>query len=219
MEKNLTEENNYEWIARQVDIENFIDYILYNWYISCGDWLTNYSNNILMYRSVENTGGIYSDAKWRWIVHDMDAAFASYNPLTLERCMEFEPAAVDQSVCKETRFFTNLLLQKLWENAGFREQFVERYYKFTDTARIPDKLIKEFFNQREKLEPEIHNNLKRQARQYTEIGKVLREENGEDVNFYNMITEEWIMYSEGILTFLQNREEVTKNELLTYVQQ
>jgi hypothetical protein len=60
---------NYETVSNWMDIDNFIDYQLFEIFIDNYDWP---ANNMKCWRERD------SDAKWRWIYYDGDAALNKY---------------------------------------------------------------------------------------------------------------------------------------------
>lgn len=63
-ENSLTSEENMAYLRTQVDVENYLDYVMLQMYVSNSDLL-----NVKRYRSDEG------DGKWRWTVFDLDWAF------------------------------------------------------------------------------------------------------------------------------------------------
>ncbi|MCK5738647.1 CotH kinase family protein, partial [bacterium] len=111
--RNLSNPNNYEEVANQIDIENLVNYF-------CTQiWIANrsYYDNILMYRPREN------DAKWKYILWDTDASLKKYNDNTLEWIINFED---------------KVTLKKLLENRQFKSYFVNRALDLINTTFSTD---------------------------------------------------------------------------------
>ncbi len=65
----LAQEENFEYVASQVDMDNYIDYTITELFFSNYDWP---GNNIKAWRNKPS-------GKWRWILYDLDAGFFSEN--------------------------------------------------------------------------------------------------------------------------------------------
>lgn len=111
----LTIQDNFDYVADQIDIENLITYMVAQIYFDNWDWP---GNNIKFWNS--------PSTKWRWILYDTDFAFGAWN---------------DQAHQKDTLSFaleengpgwpnppwSTLLFRKLVENSQFQNQFINQF--------------------------------------------------------------------------------------------
>jgi len=107
----LTVQENYDYVASQVDIDNYIDYVICE-IITCN----TDTGNIKYWRSSE------LDGKWRWILYDLDWA---YWPSHLENdyiAKYFHPEGHGVG-----RMFNNSILRALIKNKDFKAKFFERF--------------------------------------------------------------------------------------------
>ena len=109
----LSIDTNYEKVIGEVDIENFIDYMITELFFSNYDWP---ANNIKVWRELP-------DGKWRWILYDLDGGYrrADYDMMAFATLND--PSITDwPNPPYSTFLFRHLLKSQL-----FRDQFIERY--------------------------------------------------------------------------------------------
>jgi len=108
---NLADSVNYQTIINRIDIDNFIDYQIFQIFVANVDWP---ANNMKCWRERK------PNAKWRWIFVDGDAAYrgCSINSFAnaLDTSDDFWP----------TNAASTLLLRKLLENHNFSRKFFDR---------------------------------------------------------------------------------------------
>jgi hypothetical protein len=137
---------NYETVSNWMDIENFIDYQLFEIFIANYDWP---ANNMKCWREKD------SNKKWRWIYIDGDAALGNYH------ANSFLQALNSTGEGWPTNPTATLFLRKLLENEDFKTAFLNRLqellnnqFSFTKTNSIYLKAI-------EILDHEIPKQIKR----------------------------------------------------------
>ena len=77
-ENGLEDSVHYTWIQEQMDIEQYMDYLIVEIFLANGDWP---ANNIKYWRAQSATG------KWRWILYDADMTMDSHSRGRLETNM------------------------------------------------------------------------------------------------------------------------------------
>ena len=125
---NLSDPENYEYIATQMDIVNYIDYWVAQIYFGHTD-----SGNIRFWREQSPEG------KWRWITFDQDWAFwgDNYSHNTIR--FVTNPAGTGSGQALNTDLMVNLM-----RNDQFRDKFIERLayhlnYTF-ETGRVLERI-------------------------------------------------------------------------------
>ena len=116
LERNyLDEEENYEYVAKQVDIDNFLNYMLSEIFLDNRDWP---ANNVKKWRR--------NDIKspWRWFLYDLDFGFGSGFNDNTENIFDFVTADEGPDWPNGPR--STLLLRRLLENEDFRSAFINR---------------------------------------------------------------------------------------------
>ncbi len=108
----LAIESNYEYVKTKVDLDNYIDYTIAEFFFANYDWP---SNNIDLWRKLP-------DGKWRWIFYDLDAGFGneSYN-------MYIHSTKNDPNITWPNSPYSTFLFRNLLKNKSFETQFVNRY--------------------------------------------------------------------------------------------
>ena len=106
----LAIQENYEEACRLIDVDNFVDYQIFEIFTNNEDWP---ANNMRCWQ--------YFMGKWRWIFYDGDA--------TLKHLEwgGFEYATYDGDEEYPASRISTLLFRKMLENPDFQKKFVERY--------------------------------------------------------------------------------------------
>ena len=75
----LTKDENYESLCALMDVENYIDYMSINLYISNTDWPQGNYHCFRYYAAEgEEYGKGETDGRWRFLLHDSDISFGTY---------------------------------------------------------------------------------------------------------------------------------------------
>jgi len=101
---------NYDYVASQVDIDEFMNYFIVELYGNNLDWP---HKNIRYWRA-------YDGGKWRWVLYDLDLA-------TDEEQIEDNILSKIVNVADPAAAYQTLLFRKLMENTAFRDEFVQRF--------------------------------------------------------------------------------------------
>ena len=111
----LESDENYAYVASQIDVGNFINYMLVEIYSNNRDWP---GNNLKKWRNNS------PKSPWKWFLYDLDAGFHRY----IAECSDntFEFASAKESGCRTKSHPYTLLLRRLLENESFKSSFVNR---------------------------------------------------------------------------------------------
>ncbi|HPG39885.1 MAG TPA: CotH kinase family protein [bacterium] len=113
-----------KYINTQMDVENFIHYMLAEIYFANIDWP---SNNIKFWRPSLDGG------RWRWIIYDTDFGFGLYDANSYtHNTLEFATAVDGPSYPNSP--YSTLLLRKLLENELFRAEFINQFADHLNTT-------------------------------------------------------------------------------------
>jgi hypothetical protein len=125
----LEDEKSYNWVADKIDIDNYIQYKLFEIYIFNRD-----CNNIKYW----NTNSPAS--KWRWILFDTDSGFGMYEENYDNNTLEF---ALDPDFPGDwpNPPWSTLLFRRLISNTGFRHNFINQYADRINTDFKPEIII------------------------------------------------------------------------------
>ena len=117
-------QENYDYVASQVDIENLIDYLVIQSYFGNTD-----SGNIKFWRDQNN-------GKWRWFLYDMDWALFMSTYEWNNIAQIFNPDGMGFDDWIDTTLHVSLI-----KNAQFRQEFIERYAFYMNTYFTPERLL------------------------------------------------------------------------------
>jgi len=140
---NMADPAQYEVVKAQIDIDQYIDYMIGHIYLAERDWP---GNNIKFWRATSGPR-----ARWRWINFDMDQCFTPgwINENMIQKTTTSSGPSWPNPEWS-TRLFRNLLL-----NEGFRNEFIQRYAYHMNTTFRPDRLVGFIDRFQERLAPEI----------------------------------------------------------------
>lgn len=148
IEKNdLSSEYNYEYIKTQIDIGNYITYMISELFFANIDWL---SNNVKLWRPQT------PDGKWRWFFYDLDAGFGDYTYNMFVHATMNDDQIVWPNPPASTFLFRNLL-----KNDRFVDQFINRYAEILNQDFNPDTLENKLFSIKELYKNEITHHISR----------------------------------------------------------
>lgn len=107
----LSLDENYAWVNERIDMDNYIDYMLYELYSFNIDWPTN---NVRFWQE--------GNGKWRWVFYDGDACF--------HRIFDVVANAIDTcNSIHPTQAKSTLLFRKMLGNADFVNRLSNRFYE------------------------------------------------------------------------------------------
>ncbi len=102
----LSQQEHYDYVCSQIDVENYIDYILAEIYVANSD-----NGNIKFFKTTEG--------KWTWILYDTDYGFADADSNTF--LTHLNPGGTGHA-----NAFSTVLINGLLRNPDFKEQFLRR---------------------------------------------------------------------------------------------
>lgn len=145
-------DSNYQYLARQVDYQNFLDYSVFNTIIDNQDWPGN-NNRRWKQRTF--------DGKWRWLCYDLDFSFGLGQPATGGwNNGDPTPDALGRLLDSTSSVLPNpdwatLIFRRFWENESFRNEFANRTADWLNTLFAYNH-VQERLNDFENLyQPEI----------------------------------------------------------------
>lgn len=75
----LTKDENYEALCKLVDVENYLDYMSFNMYVANYDWPQGNYRCFRYYAAEDEEYGTGEmDGRWRFLQHDADTGFGTY---------------------------------------------------------------------------------------------------------------------------------------------
>ncbi|GAB5555676.1 MAG: hypothetical protein Sapg2KO_52670 [Saprospiraceae bacterium] len=146
----LTDHQHYAQVKEWIDVESFMDFQIAQIFFDNRDA----GGNIRFWRSQE------ADAKWRWILYDMDWAMGSHNA----------DAYAFNSLDFHTRPdgprwpnppWSTFVLRKLLENEVFRQGFITRFSDHLNQDLTSTALLSSIDEKQASLAPEIDRHIER----------------------------------------------------------
>lgn len=151
-DNDLSKEENYKAVLQKMDVDNFIDYVIANCYLSNTDWPFN---NVKYWRYKGSTSDSVAVAgKWRWMLSDLDYGTgytgleAAYRLDMLQRLLKSKT---------ETGFIFNALSA----NSGFRQHFKNRFEYLMRNNLSTKNVISKIDSLQRLLEPEMPEHINR----------------------------------------------------------
>ena len=138
----LSVQSNYEYVASLMDMDSFIDMWVVRLYYVAIDWP---QNNVKVWRNKNPDDPSGFDTKWHFVLLDLDMGLTFYDSTS-----EYDSlmgAIGDGSVC-------GTMMGALLRNAGFKQQFIERYYSVVMNHLTPERLnvlFDELYEERDPL--------------------------------------------------------------------
>ncbi len=162
----LISEENYQIVADQVDIDNFIMHHIAQIYFDNKDWPGN--NN----KQWRPHGG-----KWRWMLFDTDFGFGIWDNNA------FETNTLDFALEANGPFWPNppsstLLFRRLMGNTGFRNKFVNQFADELNSRFLPEKVEQHIEESAMKIASEVLDHYNRWGgsinQHYTKVDQMIR---------------------------------------------
>jgi hypothetical protein len=146
-EKDLSNEENYAYVAGKIDVNQFINYMSYKIYGGYRQWQVNskYWRERTRY------------SPWRWIAFDLEHCFAGpggdrYDQNTLNGAMEPGEGSAE---------WPTLLFRKLMENEDFRASFLQRTALYLGTVFDEDRVTLVIDSLKGRIEGEMEHHIAR----------------------------------------------------------
>lgn len=127
----ISDDGNYDFVKSQVDIDNYIVYMIHSIYTGKTDWP---GQNEYLWRPKTE------DGKWRWAQYDMDQGLSEW-------------AGPENDFLKNVLGRGNLLLNFLLKNDEFRHLFINYYADLMNTNFLTEIEVAHFLDLVSELEP------------------------------------------------------------------
>lgn len=152
--RDFTQEEHYNWLCENVDIQNLIDYMAVLLYIDNGDGAFA-GNNWRVWRARQtDSENKYADGRWRFMLYDNDFALA-FRP---------DEGGAEKNTLEKiqnTDWGWGLLFNKLMQNDEFKAQFINTYMDLRNTAFCPESALETLEKMKSKIAPYIAEQYKR----------------------------------------------------------
>ena len=150
----LVNQANYDYIATQLDPENFRDYFIANIYEQNTDWP---GWNTVFWRkrtaAYEPAAPFGQDGRWRTAINDLDDGTGNYPEGSNHNTLEFATATgIFEYPNPE---WSTLILRRLLENNEFKLNFINRFADALNTYFHPTRVVNKINEFKSVLDPEM----------------------------------------------------------------
>ncbi|MFC1650451.1 CotH kinase family protein [Candidatus Latescibacterota bacterium] len=163
VEHSMSDSVHYEYVKTQVDVENYMDYILSRIYISDPD---GPGHNCKFWRPQTPTG------KWRWLMYDTEWGFGIVQnpfgvpgPAYLSNFLDYYRRRIQLSNAPEANF----MMFSLLENINFRNDLANRYADYLNTIFSTEQVVPQIMALKSAIEAEVPRHLERWSKEFNEF--------------------------------------------------
>ncbi|MBP5667324.1 MAG: CotH kinase family protein [Salinivirgaceae bacterium] len=147
----LAVDENYQYIKTQMDIDEYIEYMVVEIYCKNTDWP---GNNVKFWRPQT------TDGRWRWMFFDSDFGFSIWGN------EDYTTNMVSYSLASNSSDYANApwatyLLRNLVKNADFKREFINRFADRLNYEFLPENVNALIDSLDENITPEISYHNKR----------------------------------------------------------
>ena len=146
----LSSQENYNHVTAQIDIDNYIDYMITNIYIANADWP---GTNIFYWQERKN------NSKWQWLLHDTDFGFGLYGEGVNYNTLEAVTTISDKDWPNPE--WSTFLFRSLLENQAFKTKFKNRFRDKLNTTFQPKRITSFIDKLSSKIAPQMERYIKR----------------------------------------------------------
>lgn len=193
--RSFYEKADYDWIKTQLDIENYMAFVLAVTYFGNTDALGMGDHNLHI---VKEDGGL-----WQWKIFDFDCTMVD-NDNYLEGILKL---TFGDSVEEEKKNFSAWLFQRLWRCEDFRNDFIVYSREKLDTHYTKENLTSAFEAHLQMFEDEMPENLRRCEKGYTKLKQLSFAVRGIKAEYENYTMDDWKIVVNDMRRFLANRTE------------
>jgi hypothetical protein len=149
----FTSEKNYLYIQKQIDMDEFINYIALQTYINNMDWI---------YKNIKYWKKHNSQSQWHTILYDTDFGFG-YQHTFYDSSVEFNSFNFlsTHQFTNKNMDLTYKLYTKLLKNHDFQKKFSTQYNTLLQTLFLPENINKKITTIKNKIAPEMPRHLKK----------------------------------------------------------
>ena len=139
----LSIQENYNYVASRIDVDNFIDWCAIEIYVACEDLGIKY------WRPQT------PDGKWRWILYDLDWGFYYLHQENYAERLDFFSLFLNIEGTGNEYGNDNTLIRGLLANEGFKQQFIERFVYHCTVTFAPHRVLQRIDELAANIEPYI----------------------------------------------------------------
>jgi len=159
LENSMADEEVYQKVCAQMDIKNFIDYMIVETFYANTDWA---SNNIKAYRIGQQSKTMIEkniDAgKWKWLLFDLDFCMPDGPSINMFDRLRYDESAKWFLMNESDEHFITPMFFRLLDNSQFKEKFLMRYEYVVRNYLTVQNILQQIedFEERYQVEMERH---------------------------------------------------------------
>jgi hypothetical protein len=163
MENNdLSSDQHYHYIKTQMDIENYIDYMISNIFARNTDWP---GNNLYTWRlrtsAYMPNAPLGHDGRWRWMMFDTEFGFGLIGGVNGVSHNTLAFAAEPNGPGWPNPPWSTFIFRQLLQNQAFRYSFINRFADLLNTLFLPENTVFRIDSITNWILPEIPNHIAR----------------------------------------------------------
>jgi hypothetical protein len=193
----ITQSSHYDYISRQMDIDEYINYQVTQIFLGGRDWP---GNNIKFWRSNEKP---YD--RWRWILCDLDFTFTEFFSDIMD-----EATKLDCGCTWPNPSWSTYLFRRLLENKTFRDEFIHRFFLYSETCFSRERIHGIIDKLQSAIAPEIPRHIERWGGQKTNLP-----DNTWVTPIFSSV-EKWEENVQRMRDFTDTRHEMAKKHVMDY---
>jgi len=161
-EQGITTDYDYNYVKTHMDIDNFIEYNIFEIYCDNRDWP---GNNVLIWRKrtkhYEPDAQYGHDGRWRWALYDLDYGFGLYQGEKAAENNSLERALEKNGPDWPNPPWSTFLLRSLMDYDEFRKQFINTFADRINTIFKPELVIDKIENIKKVYYPYVEKHILR----------------------------------------------------------
>lgn len=143
-QNDLSIPQNFQQVAEQIEVPNFIQYQIANIFIDNKDWP---GNNQKYWKT--------ANGKWRWILFDTDFGFKDFSHNTLAFALETDGPSWPNPP------YSTFILRKLLEHQNFKHQFINTFADEMNSRLLPEQMLQAIEKNSQRIESEMPQQIAR----------------------------------------------------------
>lgn len=207
-------DDNYQYVCSQIDIDNYMDYLIAELYFGNNDWP---GNNFRIWRAKQSDSD-YGDGKWRFLLFDIDEGFSHVDYDSISALFdenEADPSSLGVSYISRGN---SELARALIKNSDFREAFFDRFELYLDTIFSSDVVSNKIEELYKIYEPEMESHFKRWHTKDGWLNEISNSILNKESYFNNLYSyEKWKDEIELAYTFANKRPEFVRKCIEEYL--
>lgn len=152
----MADSKHYQYISTLIDIQNFIEYNVAQIYFDNTDWPGNNNRYWRLRKENYDKDAPYGhDGRWRWVLYDTDFGFGLYFHYKGYNNNTLVHATKEGGSEWPNPDWSTLILRNLLENEDFKNQFINTFANFLNTAFKSEYVNKRIGEFKSLIEPEV----------------------------------------------------------------